>query len=291
MSQTNSQGALQQSNTETAFNLPMELFRHLACMVRHIEHVPCVAVADWPTRAARAMLIPDVPSAAIVAVLELAPRARAWQASHAGAAASIATEGLDRLMCDATRLTLPHWPQAQFPVDQPASQSPLFANLENGRGSVIQCGHRLNDHRALIAHVWHPAASSSAARVAKVEAAFELLAVKAACAFGSNAPVAWLSERETKVLDLLADGLTVAEIAEHLERSSFTVHDQVKNLYRKVGVHNRTSLARLYSGDHRDTEPTMPPPPDESPAHADQSIPLHQAIKSARPLPSPLASA
>lgn len=280
---------MQQFNAETAFNPTIEVCRRLAGMVRHIEHVPCVAVADWPTRASRAMLIPDVPSAAIVAVLELAPRARAWQASHAGAAASIATESLDRLMCDATRLTLPHWPEAQFLVDLPASQSPLFANLEGGHGSVIQCGHRLNDHRALIAYVWHPAASSSAARVAKVEAAFELLAVKAACAFGSNAPVAWLSERETKVLDLLADGLTVAEIAEHLERSSFTVHDQVKNLYRKVGVHNRTSLARLYSGDHREAESTASLQPNES--NVDRVIPLHQTIKSARPLPSPRASA
>lgn len=258
-------------------------------MVRHIEHVPCVAVADWPTRAARAMLIPEVPSAVVIAVMELTPRARAWQASHAGAAASVATECLDRLMCDAAHLSLPPWPEVQFHADRPAKDSPIFSQFCGGQGSIVLCGYRLNELRALIAQVWHPATSSNPGRIAKVEAAFELLSRKAARAFGSNGPVAWLSERETKVLDLLADGLTVAEIAEHLGRSNFTVHDQVKNLYRKVGVHNRTSLARLYSGDHRDPEPTASPAPRDS--NVEPVVPLHQAIRSEKPLPSQRASA
>ncbi len=291
MSPQSNSGGGSSDRIEDPNSLPFEVCRRLAGMVRHIEHVPCVAVADWPTRAARAMLIPDVPSAAIIAILELSSRPLAWQASHAGAAASISSEGLDRLMCDAARLTLEPWPEALFLAHQPASESDLFVNFDDRRGSVIQCGYRFNSHRALLAHVWHPDASSSTARIAKVEAAFELLAAKAARAFGLDGPVAWLSERETKVLDLLAEGSTVVEIAQSLDRSAFTVHDQVKNLYRKVGVHNRTSLARLYSGDHRDVEPTPSEPAQIDESKPDRPIPLHQELKDAKPLPSPRASA
>jgi len=48
-----------------------------------------------------------------------------------------------------------------------------------------------------------------------------------------------LSERELEVLDLLADGQTNQEIAQALHVSINTVKTHLKNIYGKLGVHNR----------------------------------------------------
>lgn len=64
-------------------------------------------------------------------------------------------------------------------------------------------------------------------------------------ALGENARMAdrsWLTDRERVVLDRIVEGGSVAEIAEALGRSRYTVHDQVKSLHRKLGVHSRAAL-------------------------------------------------
>lgn len=50
-----------------------------------------------------------------------------------------------------------------------------------------------------------------------------------------------LSVRETGTLQALADGLKYHEIAERLSVSKHTVPDYIKTLYRKLGVHDRSS--------------------------------------------------
>jgi two-component system nitrate/nitrite response regulator NarL len=50
-----------------------------------------------------------------------------------------------------------------------------------------------------------------------------------------------LSEREAEVLTLIADGLSVPEIAERLMISTATVKTHVKNLFEKLGVHERAA--------------------------------------------------
>jgi len=49
-----------------------------------------------------------------------------------------------------------------------------------------------------------------------------------------------LSEREREVLGLLAKGLTNPEIAARLFLSPNTIKVHARNLYGKLGVHNRT---------------------------------------------------
>jgi LuxR family maltose regulon positive regulatory protein len=49
-----------------------------------------------------------------------------------------------------------------------------------------------------------------------------------------------LSERETEVLQLISDGLTNQEIASRLFLSLNTVKAHTRNIYSKLGVHNRT---------------------------------------------------
>jgi LuxR family maltose regulon positive regulatory protein len=48
-----------------------------------------------------------------------------------------------------------------------------------------------------------------------------------------------VSDRELEVLQLLADGLTNQEIAQALHVSINTIKTHLKNVYGKLGVHNR----------------------------------------------------
>lgn len=65
----------------------------------------------------------------------------------------------------------------------------------------------------------------------------------------STAPVAKpkpnLTEREKEVLRLVCDGLTNAEIATCLHVSRETVKSELKRIFRKIGVGNRTQAAVL----------------------------------------------
>jgi DNA-binding NarL/FixJ family response regulator len=49
-----------------------------------------------------------------------------------------------------------------------------------------------------------------------------------------------LTDRETEVLEQLSKGLTYDQIAEGLFISYGTVRKHVENIYRKLGVNNRT---------------------------------------------------
>ncbi len=62
---------------------------------------------------------------------------------------------------------------------------------------------------------------------------------------GSDAPVA-LSPRELKILELVAQGLSNREMAEHLSISRLTVECHTKNIYRKLAVGSRTEA--VYQG-------------------------------------------
>lgn len=61
----------------------------------------------------------------------------------------------------------------------------------------------------------------------------------------SQADEALLSERETEVLKLLAQGYVNKEIALRLAITPATVGSHVKNLYRKLAVHSRVQVVRV----------------------------------------------
>jgi DNA-binding NarL/FixJ family response regulator len=60
---------------------------------------------------------------------------------------------------------------------------------------------------------------------------------------GAASPV--LSERETDVLKLLAQGYVNKEIARKLDISGHTVGSHIKNLYRKLSAHTRVQVVRI----------------------------------------------
>lgn len=57
-----------------------------------------------------------------------------------------------------------------------------------------------------------------------------------------------LTERQTQVLQLLAGGLTNAEIAEQLHLSEHTVHRHLANIYRTLDLGSRAAAAAYAVG-------------------------------------------
>ena len=56
-----------------------------------------------------------------------------------------------------------------------------------------------------------------------------------------------LSEKELRVLELIAEGLTNRQIAEQLHLAEKTVKNYVSNVLGKLALHRRTEAAVLYS--------------------------------------------
>lgn len=76
------------------------------------------------------------------------------------------------------------------------------------------------------------------------------------CAFTSGAhraPAAQLSDREAEVLDLVASGLSNADVAARLVLSVRTVERHLLNAYTKLGVRGRTEAIALWLGRPRPT--------------------------------------
>jgi DNA-binding NarL/FixJ family response regulator len=61
-----------------------------------------------------------------------------------------------------------------------------------------------------------------------------------------------LTARELEVAVLVAEGLSNKEIARRLDRSEGTVKIHLHNIYEKLGVRNRTSLAVRFSASGQD---------------------------------------
>jgi len=60
-----------------------------------------------------------------------------------------------------------------------------------------------------------------------------------------HAPAIELSARELEVAELVADGLTNAEIGAKLFISPATVGRHLSNIYERLGIHSRAALTRL----------------------------------------------
>jgi len=58
-------------------------------------------------------------------------------------------------------------------------------------------------------------------------------------------PVAALSRQERQVLDLIGEGLTNRQIAEHMSLAEKTAKNYVSTLLTKLGLHSRTQVAVL----------------------------------------------
>jgi DNA-binding NarL/FixJ family response regulator len=70
------------------------------------------------------------------------------------------------------------------------------------------------------------------------------------CVFGRMTMT--LTARELEVAVLVAEGLSNKEIARRLDHNEDTVKIHLHNIYEKLGVRNRTSLAVKFSAGRQD---------------------------------------
>ncbi len=72
------------------------------------------------------------------------------------------------------------------------------------------------------------------------------------CVLSDVGPLAQLSPREQLVAMRFAQGQTSKEIAQDMQVSQYTVQTQLASVYRKLGVSDKASLARLLAQVHHD---------------------------------------
>ncbi|MEW2289147.1 LuxR C-terminal-related transcriptional regulator [Streptomyces sp. NPDC047841] len=74
--------------------------------------------------------------------------------------------------------------------------------------------------------------------------------------YASRPTTGWpsLTDTERAVADLVAQGLTNRETAQHMFLSPYTVNFHLRQIFRKLGITSRVELARMY----RDPEPSEP---------------------------------
>jgi DNA-binding NarL/FixJ family response regulator len=80
---------------------------------------------------------------------------------------------------------------------------------------------------------------------ATVAATMRAMTTDGAYKFDPDRPRPNLTLREKEVLRLVCDGLTNAEIATTLTVSRETIKSELKRIFRKIGVANRTQAAVL----------------------------------------------
>jgi DNA-binding CsgD family transcriptional regulator len=241
----------------------------------NLARVPLAPVSNWAERAAFALAHIRGPSPVVVYLLEPVQRSKHrvhWSTVHAGAW-MFAGDGVGgrcpelhdaaqhRTIAEVEVVGFPSWREelreagpagsgrnevgaelyrrAQAIKTDPRVQARGAHTLEQGvrcRPELAIVVQRLRDQP------WSPV-DAMRLRVAALE-----LARIADDAFKSTVRAAWLTVRETQVLDLLVTGDGEQEIADKMRRSRFTVHDHVKNIYRKLGVTTRAELVRLAVG-------------------------------------------
>lgn len=235
----------------------------VAHIARDLASLPGVATPDWCGRATSMFVTHHSASRAWVQVIAAGGRAmghRIEASGYAEGAECPRDPKPERLAIAFTRAAL----DGLGPIESPAvmSVAELLGRNPRARGFTILAPHP----RLLvgIAEVGRANGDASTPRVLMVaweapgEAALPGVPSGDRLVLGTVLPqlrdrlrqalgcspgrTPWLSVCEQRVLDLLADGLSVPEIAMALGRSPHTVHDHVKRLHAKLGTKNRGTL-------------------------------------------------
>lgn len=83
--------------------------------------------------------------------------------------------------------------------------------------------------------------------VSQGEVIFPLELLKELTGEGYSQELSFLTSRQREILELVAQGLTNAEIAKQLFLSQFTIKQHLRAAYKLLGVKNRTEAARIVS--------------------------------------------
>ena len=127
----------------------------------------------------------------------------------------------------------------------------IFDALKAGACGYLIKRSRAADVRQAILDVHSGGAPMSAEIARRVVEAFHQPASKTQ----ENPETVHLSQRETEVAQLIAEGLANKEIADRLGISTETVRGHLKNIYEKLHVRSRTEAAVKYLDSVRQRNP------------------------------------
>lgn len=187
---------------------------------------------------------------------KLREAARRWAETHApNMATSLVVNGIGPYQVDAEYIVLKAWLQVQIALGRPQTAletlAPILASAR-AKGIVQRVSELSSIEAAALQAVGArvPAPQELAARDdARPVGASPALSARAAAApppsneAGPSALLDPLSERELEVLRLLAQGLTLAEVADRLCLSPYTVKAHTQNIYAKLDAHSRVEAA------------------------------------------------
>jgi DNA-binding NarL/FixJ family response regulator len=153
--------------------------------------------------------------------------------------------GVDGVTC--LREIKRRWPQIQV-VMLSASEDPQHIEEALSAGASAYIGKRIN-----------PGDLASALRQVVAGVVYQRTGVAPAERLAGDSP--GLTMREQAILEAMAEGLSTKVISRELCISEKTVKFHLTNVYRKLGVHNRTGAMRYaYEHDLIRTLPQAEPP-------------------------------
>jgi DNA-binding NarL/FixJ family response regulator len=122
----------------------------------------------------------------------------------------------------------------------------LFAAIQAGAHGYLLKTINMNRLPEALDGVWHGEAAMQRTLVARVLESLRRREPRWRQAIGGGRTPWRLTSREWEVLDLLAHGLSTAEIAERLVLSSSAVRVHVASIVRKLGVPDRAAAVKLF---------------------------------------------
>lgn len=220
-----------------------------------LSRIAAVPTPDLAEQLAHALIEVCDPGRAVAVQLGRFDGQGDWHGESLGAAGGLPGDAVLEL---GTMIALP-WPRPPEFGDGPAY---LVSELPAGEPSMRLVGDAMRQaglaiELAVLAYSREPGqivmtAQLGGSRDGRTPARASLLAqilpwahTIARTALGEcegDEPRNWITEKERVVLEQLVRGDSVVEIARSLGRSRYTVHDHVKSLHRKLGVHTRAAL-------------------------------------------------
>jgi DNA-binding NarL/FixJ family response regulator len=155
---------------------------------------------------------------------------------------------------EATALLKRHLPEIQvIIVTVHREHEKIFNALKAGACGYLIKRSRAADVRQAILDVHSGGAPMSAEIARRVVEAFH----QSPSQTDSGQETVHLSQRETEVAQLIAEGLANKEIADRLGISTETVRGHLKNIYEKLHVRSRTEAAVKYLDSVRQRGPNL----------------------------------
>ncbi len=239
-------------------------YERVVSLVEGLCALPAVATPSWADQAARTLTRSHPRSLASVLVGQIAQSGSIEHLETAGAAASSAVadgtsaalsvrsavERLDDLGIDLATITA-RGVCAEDAIGPAWARRGLGSAWPAGACEALLLGAHPIGPRELGRHIVVGIGISGSADASEIASGADLLtsvlpllARRVLLAIGAkiSGPSRWLTDREQAVLERLALGLSVREIAEDIGRSPHTVHDHVKSLHRKLGASSRGEL-------------------------------------------------